>query len=78
MKDLIESIARALVDYPEQVQVRVIEIQQVSVFELRVNASDVGYVIGRKGRIAHAIRTILTAVGAKQRRQFTLEILASD
>jgi uncharacterized protein len=75
MKELVEAIAKALVDNPDQVQVRAIEGEQVSVFELRVHASDVGKVIGRQGRNAEAIRTILIGVGMKLRKRFTLEIL---
>ena len=61
--------------YPDQVHVRAIEGEQVTVFELRVHASDLGQVIGRQGRTADAIRTILSAVGMKLRKRFTLEIL---
>ena len=75
MKELVEAIAKALVDNPDQVQVRAIEGEQVTVFELRVHASDLGKVIGRKGRTAEAIRTVLSAVGMKLRKRFTLEIL---
>ena len=75
MKELVEAIAKALVDYPDQVQVRAIEGEQVTVSELRVHASDLGKVIGRQGRTAQAIRTILGAVGMKLRKRFTLEIL---
>ena len=75
MKELVEAIAKALVDSPDQVQVRAIEGEQVTVFELRVHASDLGKVIGHQGRTAQAIRTILTAVGMKLRKRFTLEIL---
>jgi predicted RNA-binding protein YlqC (UPF0109 family) len=75
MKELVEAIVRALVDNPDQVQVRAIEGEQVTVFELRVHASDLGKVIGRQGRTAQAIRTILSAVGMKVRKRFTLEIL---
>jgi predicted RNA-binding protein YlqC (UPF0109 family) len=75
VKELVESIAKALVDNPDQVQVRAIEGEQVTVFELRVDASDLGKVIGRQGRTAQAIRTILIAVGTKLRKRFTLEIL---
>ena len=75
MKELVEAIAKALVDIPDQVQVRAIEGEQVTVFELRVHASDLGKVIGRQGRTAQAIRTILTAVGMKLRKRFTVEIL---
>jgi uncharacterized protein len=75
MKELVEAIAKALVDNPDQVQVRAIEGEQVTVFELRVHPSDLGQVIGHHGRIADAIRTILGAVGMKLRKRVTLEIL---
>jgi predicted RNA-binding protein YlqC (UPF0109 family) len=75
MKELVEAIAKALVDNPDQVQVRAIEGEQITVFELRVHANDLGKVIGRQGRTAQAIRTILSAAGMKLRRRFTLEIL---
>ena len=75
MKGLVEAIAKALVDNPDQVQVRAIEGEQVTVFELRVHGSDLGKVIGRQGRTVRAIRTILNAVGMKLRKRFTLEIL---
>ena len=75
MKELVEAIAKALVDNPDQVHVRAIEGEQITVFELRVHKSDLGQVIGRQGSTAKAIRTILSAVGMKLRRRFTLEIL---
>jgi predicted RNA-binding protein YlqC (UPF0109 family) len=75
MKELVKAIVKALVDNPDQVQVRAIEGEQLTVFELRVHASDLGKVIGRQGRTAQAIRTILSAVGMKLRKRFTLEIL---
>ena len=75
MKELIEAIAKALVDNPDQVQVRAIEGEQVIVFELRVHPSDLGKVIGRQGRTAESIRTILGAAGMKLRKRVTLEIL---
>jgi predicted RNA-binding protein YlqC (UPF0109 family) len=75
MKELVEAVTKALVDNPDQVQVRVVEGERVTVFELRVHAGDLGKVIGRQGRIAQAIRTILSAVGMKLRKRFTLEIL---
>ena len=62
-------------DNPDQVQVHAIEGEQVTVFELRVHASDLSKVIGRQGRTANAIRTILTAAGMKQRKRVALEIL---
>jgi hypothetical protein len=75
VKELVEAIARALVDNPDEVQVRAVEGEQVTVFELRVHASDLGKVIGRQGRTAKAIRTILAGVGMKLRKRFTLEVL---
>lgn len=75
MKELVEAIARALVDHPEQVQVRAVEGQQVTVLELRVDPTDLGKVIGRQGRTAKSIRTILGAAGMKLKKRLTLEIL---
>ena len=75
MKELIEMIAKALVDSPDQVTVRAIEGEQCTVLELKVAQSDLGKVIGKQGRTARAIRTILGASGMKLRRRFTLEIL---
>ena len=75
MKQLIEDIAKALVDIPEEVAVRVVEGEQVTVLELRVAASDLGKVIGKQGRTARSIRTLLGAAGMKLNRRFTLEIL---
>ena len=76
MKELAEVIAKALVDNPDQVQVRMIEGEQVTVLELRVHPSDMGRVIGRDGRMAKSIRTILGAAGLKLRRRVTLEIVS--
>jgi predicted RNA-binding protein YlqC (UPF0109 family) len=75
MKELVEAIARALVDHPEAVEVRSVEGSQVMVVELRVHPEDLGKVIGRQGRTAKAIRTILGAGGMKLRKRYTLEIL---
>jgi predicted RNA-binding protein YlqC (UPF0109 family) len=75
MKDLVEDIAKALVDTPEQVSVRQIEGEQVTVLELRVAPGDLGKVIGKQGRTARSIRTLLGAAGMKLNRRFTLEIL---
>ena len=75
MKELIEAIARALVDNSEQVAVRAVEGEQVTVLELRVHPSDLGKVIGKQGRTARSIRTILNAAGMKLKKRFTLEIL---
>ena len=75
MKDLVEAIAKALVDHPEQVQVRAVEGEEVTVLELRVHPEDLGKVIGRQGRTAKSMRTILGAAGMKLRKRLTLEIL---
>jgi predicted RNA-binding protein YlqC (UPF0109 family) len=75
MKELVEAIAKALVDNPDQVQVRAVEGEQVTVLELRVHPSDLGKVIGRQGRTAKSMRTILGAAGMKLSKRLTLEIL---
>jgi predicted RNA-binding protein YlqC (UPF0109 family) len=75
MKELLEAIAKALVDNPDQIQVRAIEGEQVTVLELRVHPSDLGRVIGRQGHMADSIRTILAAAGMKLRKRVTVEIL---
>lgn len=75
MKDLLEEIARALVDHPEDVQVTEVEGEQTTVLELRVRNDDLGKVIGRQGRTARAIRTLLSAAGMKVQKRFVLEIL---
>ncbi len=75
MKQLVEDIAKALVDIPEEVSVREVEGEQVTVLELRVAPSDLGKVIGKQGRTARSIRTLLGAAGMKLNRRFTLEIL---
>lgn len=75
MKELVESIAQALVDNPDEVNVAVIEGEQTTVLELRVAPEDLGKVIGKQGRTARAIRTILGAAGMKLRKRFVLEIL---
>ena len=75
MKELVEEIARGLVGHPERVEVKALEGSQVTVLELRVHAEDLGKVIGRQGRTAKAIRTLLGAAGMKAHKRFTLEIL---
>ena len=75
MKELVEAIATALVDHPEDVQVQSVESPEGTVFELRVHAEDLGKVIGRHGRTAKAIRTLLTGAGMKLRKRYTLEII---
>ena len=75
MKELIKYIAQALVDNPEQVSVNEVEGNQTSVLELKVAKEDLGKVIGKQGRTARSIRTILGAAGMKLKRRYTLEIL---
>ncbi len=75
MKDLLEEIAKALVDHPEDVVVKEVEGEQTTVLELRVRTEDLGKVIGRQGRTARAIRTLLAAAGMKVHKRFVLEIL---
>ncbi len=76
MKDLVATIVMMLVDNPDQVTTSEIKGQQVTVIELKVAQEDVGKVIGREGRTAHALRDILMAASAKLRKRCTLEILA--
>jgi predicted RNA-binding protein YlqC (UPF0109 family) len=75
MKDLIEYIAKALVDKPEEVFVTEIEGEQTSVIELKVAKEDLGKVIGKQGRTARAIRTILSASSTKLKKRSVLEII---
>jgi predicted RNA-binding protein YlqC (UPF0109 family) len=75
MKDLINYIAQALVDHPEQVSVTEVEGNQTSVLELKVAKEDLGKVIGKQGRTARAMRTILGAASAKIKKRTVLEII---
>ncbi|MGC2422986.1 MAG: KH domain-containing protein [Nitrospirota bacterium] len=75
MKDLIEIIAKALVDNPEQVSVAEVEGEKTTVIELRVAQTDLGKVIGKEGKTARAMRTILNAAGTKIGKRCVLEIL---
>ena len=75
MKELIEYIAKSLVDNPEEVSVTELEGEQTSVIELRVAKEDFGKIIGKHGRTARALRTILGAASAKMKRRSFLEIL---
>ena len=75
MKELVEAIAKALVDKPEEVEVKLVEGEHASVLELKVAKEDVGKIIGKKGNHVQAIRTILTAASGKTDRRYTLEIL---
>jgi hypothetical protein len=75
MKELLELIAKALVDNPEEVVVSEVDGEQTAILELRVAQEDLGKVIGKQGRTARAIRTILSAAGMKLRKRFHLEII---
>ena len=75
MKNLIKRIVQALVDNPEQVEVLEVKTEHVSVFKLRVAKEDIGKVIGKKGRTAQAIRTILNAASGKVKKHHIIEIL---
>lgn len=75
MKEIIETIAQALVDQPESVTVNEINGPHTSILELKVAKSDIGKVIGKHGRTAVALRTILSAVSAKAKKRTVLEII---
>ena len=75
LKELIEYIARALVDNPDQVRVSEIEGEKTSVIELSVAKDDLGKVIGKQGRTARAMRTILSAASTKAKKRAVLEII---
>ena len=75
LKELIEYIARALVDNPDQVKVSEIEGEKTSVIELSVAKEDLGKVIGKQGRTARAMRTILSAASTKAKKRAVLEII---
>jgi predicted RNA-binding protein YlqC (UPF0109 family) len=75
IRDLVELIAKALVDEPEQVSVQSVEGNDGTMLELRVAPNDVGKVIGKQGRTARAVRTLLGAASMKLHRRYTLEIL---
>ena len=75
MKELIKYIAEALVDNPEQVSVAEVEGNQTSVLELKVSKEDLGKIIGKQGRTARAMRTILSAASAKEKKRTVLEIV---
>jgi hypothetical protein len=75
MKDLIKYIAQALVDNPDRVEVSEIQGEQTSVIELRVAKEDLGKVIGKQGKTAKAMRTILSAASAKVHKRTVLEII---
>jgi predicted RNA-binding protein YlqC (UPF0109 family) len=75
MKDLIEFIVKALVDDPSEVNITEINGDKITLFELRVAKADIGKVIGKRGRTASSIRTIINAVSTKQGKRAELEII---
>ncbi len=75
LQELVEFVAKSLVDHPEKVEVKEIEGEKTTVIELKVAPEDLGKVIGRQGRTARAIRTLLAAVARKQNKRAVLEIL---
>jgi predicted RNA-binding protein YlqC (UPF0109 family) len=74
-KELVSYIAKALVDEPDNVEVNIIEGEKSTILELRVSEADIGKVIGKHGRIAKAVRTILSAAGSRTGKRVVLEIL---
>ena len=72
---LVTQIARALVDHPESVSVQAVEREECTILRLHVSDSDIGKVIGKQGRTAHSLRTILSAVSMKYHHRFTLDIV---
>ncbi len=75
MKMLLEHIARALVDYPEQVSVNQVDSERMIVLELKVASEDMGKVIGKQGRIAKAIRAVVSAAAVKENKRVVVEIV---
>lgn len=78
MKAFIEYVVKALVDHPEQVDIREVDGERVVVFELRLEPTDIGKVIGKSGRTITAIRTLLTSAAAKQGKRAMLEIIEPE
>lgn len=75
MKELLETVAKALVDYPEEVSVNEVEGEKSIILELKVAKDDMGKVIGKQGRIAKAIRTLIKAAAVKENKRASVEIL---
>lgn len=73
---LIETIAKALVDHPESVQVKEVEKDHLIVYELSVHSEDVGKVIGKQGRIAKALRTVVASASVKEDKRVTVDIIS--
>lgn len=78
MKELVEYLVKALVDKPDEVRISQTEGESVTILEIRVASDDAGKVIGKDGRIANAIRTIVKAAGAKNKKRVTVEIMTEE
>ena len=78
MKQLLETIVKALVDSPDKVEILENPVDNVTVLEIRVAQEDVGKVIGKEGRIANSIRTVMKASAAKQEKKVSVEIIAKQ
>jgi predicted RNA-binding protein YlqC (UPF0109 family) len=76
MKDLITVIAKALVDHPEDVRVNVVEDTNATIYELSVHSTDIGKVIGKQGRIAKALRTVVTSAAVRENKRVSVEIVS--
>ena len=76
MKELITVIAKALVDHPDDVRVNVVEDDRSIIYELSVHSSDIGKVIGKQGRIAKALRTVVSSAAVKQKKRVSVEIVS--
>ena len=75
MKELLEYLAKSLVDNPDEVQVKLLEAEKTVVLELRVSPEDMGKIIGKQGRIAQAIRTVIRAAAVKEGKRDVVEII---
>jgi predicted RNA-binding protein YlqC (UPF0109 family) len=75
VKELIETIAKALVDHPEAVRVNTVEKERLTVYELSVHPDDMGKVIGKQGRVAKALRTVVNSAAAHSQKRVTVEIV---
>ncbi len=75
MKELVETMVKAMVDHPDEVEVTEVQGQHASIIELVVARDDVGKVIGKRGAHAQALRTIISAAGGKRKKRYVLEIV---
>lgn len=74
VKEVVEILAKALVDYPDKVSVHVVERERTCLVELKVAPEDMGKIIGKQGRVAKAIRAVAKAAGTRQKKKVTVEI----